>query len=118
SALETGGFCLLQRSAPDKISFFHFAEAIEPGFPDIDLVRDLVPVQRHAPFQTKRVARTQTAGHNSEFPARFSDFIPDTLACCYVRRDINLKAVFCGIARARDHGIREAADCAVLEPVI
>src|SRR5713101_5286818 len=56
----------LQSRAANKLAFVHLAVAPEPGFPDIDRVADLVPVERHLGFQPQRVTRSEATGQNSE----------------------------------------------------
>ena len=45
-ALLASRSCLLQRAASDEISLLHLDEAIEPRFPDVDLLGNLVTVER------------------------------------------------------------------------
>src|SRR6266852_5015910 len=92
----------LQSPAANKLAFVHLAVAPEPGFPGIDRVADLVPVERHLGFQPQRVTRSEATGQNSELAAGFHYLGPNFLAGSRIRRHINLKAVFACIAGARN----------------
>src|SRR5712664_2806733 len=59
---------------------FDFAVAVQPRLPHINLVADLVPVQRHLGFQAQRIPCAQSAWDNPEFAACFHHLIPNCFA--------------------------------------
>ena len=72
-------------------------------------------VERHACFQTQRVARAQAAGLDAEFLAGVENVVPDALGM--FRREIDLEAIFAGVAGASDAG-GNAGNRAVDEVVV
>ena len=74
-------------------------------------------VERQLAFQAQRVARAQAAGNDAELFAGFHHFVPDARAGGFVGGDVNLEAVFGGVAGARDQDVLQSADGAVGEPV-
>src|SRR5208282_6378282 len=88
--LHAASFRLLQCGAPDKIRFLHLAETIESRFPHVDRVRDFVSVEREFAFETKRVARTQSAGDDAKLFPRLQNRVPDARAGLFVRWNVNL----------------------------
>src|ERR1700691_3523168 len=49
------------------LRLLQFAEAIKPGFPHVDRIRNFMPVEGQATFQAQSIASTQAAGHKTEF---------------------------------------------------
>src|SRR3954447_11815278 len=77
SAFDAGGFGVLQSLTADELWLLHLAETLEACFPDIDGVRDFVPVKGKLAFEAQRVARPEAARHDVELLAGFEYLIPD-----------------------------------------
>src|ERR1700722_12169880 len=99
----------LKRVAADEVTLVELGIAIEMGFEDVDLVRDFVVVERHRRFEAQRVARAEAAGQDAEFLTRFEHLVPNALARRRIGGDIDLEAVFSGIAGAGDQRVVQAA---------
>ena len=67
-------------------------------------------VERQLGFETQRVARAQAAGNDSEFFARFEDFVPHPGAGCFITGNVDFESVFAGVAGAGDQNIFQSAD--------
>src|SRR6266851_570971 len=115
--LDTRCLRLLQSRAPNELRLLHLAEAVEAGFPHIDRIGNLVPVERQLAFEAQRIACAQSAGHDAEFLTRSQNLIPHPSACRLIRRNVDLEAVFGGVAGARDENILQATDASTRHPI-
>ena len=104
--------------AADEVAFIELEPAREAGFEDVDVLRDFVAVEAHAGFEAEGVARAEAAGANAELCARVEESVPHVHGGGLVGRDVELEAVFAGIAGAGDDHIGDAGNCAPGEPVI
>ncbi len=105
-------------SRPMKSPLSSLSQRVEAGFEDVDLFRDFVAVEAHARFEAQRVARAQAAGPDAELRARFEQRVPHLHGGGLVGGDVDLEAVFAGVAGARDQHVGNAGDRAPGEPVI
>src|SRR3954462_7133555 len=62
AAPGTHGF---ERIAADEVALVELGVAVQAGFEDVDLVGDLVAIERHGGFEAQRVARTQATGEDA-----------------------------------------------------
>ncbi len=84
------------------------AVAAEVGFEDVDGVGDFVAVEGHGGLEAEGVARAEAAGEDAELGAGLEDLAPDAGAGGLVGGDVDLEAVFAGVAGAGDHDVVEA----------
>ena len=75
-------------------------------------------VEGHGGLQAKRVARSQAAGQDAEWPAGLHHFVPYPGAGGLIGGQVDLKSVFSGVAGARDERVGDAANRAPGEPII
>ena len=101
-----------------NVAFVELEPAVETGFEDVDLLRDFVAVEAHARLKPQGVARAEAAGANAEVFSSFEQRVPHLHGGGFVRRDVDLEAVFAGVAGARDEDVGNAGDCSPREPVI
>ncbi len=94
------------------------SQRVEAGFEDVDVLRDFVAVEAHAGFEAEGVARAQAAGSDGELRARIEQRVPHLHGGGLVGGDVDLEAVFAGVAGARDQHVGNAGDRAPGEPVI
>src|ERR1035438_7122593 len=116
-ALDAFVLGALQRRAAGEVAFLHLEEALQAGFPHIDRVGNLMPVERQPAFQAKRVARAQPAGNNAELLARFHHLVPNAGAGRLVGGNVNFEAIFSGVPRSRNQDVRQPANRAMREPI-
>src|SRR5579864_2977481 len=116
-APQAFGLRSFEGGAADEFGFLHLDEAVETGFPDVDGVGDFVAVEREFGLEAQRVTRSQAARECAEFLAGLENFVPDTRAGGFIGGNVNLKAVFSGIAGARDQDVFEAADRSASDPI-
>src|SRR5271165_2393812 len=76
-----------------------------------------MPVERQPAFQSERVARAQSTGHNTEFLACYQNFMPDAFTGRFIGGNVNLEAVLRGVAGARNQDVAQSADRPVRKPV-
>ena len=107
-----------QGVAADEVAFIELEPAREAGFEDINIFRDFVAVEAHAGFEAEGVARAQAAGADAELRARVEQRVPRVGGGGFVGRNVELEAVFAGVAGAGDDHIWNAGDCAPGEPVV
>jgi len=75
-------------------------------------------VERHFRFKAQRVARTESAGNDAKLFSRFDDGVPHSFTRRGIAGNVNLKAVFAGVAGASDQTIRQGANRYRSEPVV
>ena len=75
-------------------------------------------VERHPGFETQSVACSQPTGDGAILLASIQYRVPNPRARRLIRWNVDLKAVFPGVARAPDEHILDPADSPVCEPVI
>ena len=112
-------FAFSSAVAADELGLLHLAEAVEPRFPDINGIGNLVAVERKLAFEPQRVARPKATGDYAELFARLKqNLIPNARAGRLIGRNVNFEAVFgryiqCGPSEYCD----QAAERAARDPV-
>ena len=99
-------------------SLSSLSQRSEACLEDVGFVGDFVAVEGHAGLEAEGVAGAEAAGDDAEFCTGFHDGGPDFFRGGDVGGDVDLEAVFAGVAGAGDEHVVDIGDLAPGEPVV